>query len=71
MDYVQQEMAPDECHRFQHGKGCPACYGKTVERRPLRAELAAALGDMLGDDLDGLAAEMEDAESMLGQEFWS
>lgn len=68
--YVQQEMTPDERHRFRCGKGCPVCYGKTIERRPLRAELSAALGELLGDDLDGLAAEMEDAESMLGKEFW-
>ena len=39
-------------------------------RRPFRAQLAAALTDVLGDDTDGLAAEMEDAEWMLGSEFW-
>jgi hypothetical protein len=38
-------------------------------KRPFRAELADALGGILGDDLDGLAAEMEDAEYLLGSEF--
>jgi hypothetical protein len=39
-------------------------------KRPFRAELASALGSILGDDTDGLAAEMEDAEALLGKEFW-
>lgn len=30
----------------------------------------AAMHEVLGDDLDGLAAELEDAEAMLGKEFW-
>lgn len=69
--YVLHEMTPDERNHFRSGEGCPSCYGKTVEKRPLRAEIAAALGDVLGDDLDGLAAEMEDAEFLLGEKFWS
>ncbi len=69
--YVQQEMTPEEKERFHSGKGCPACFGKPVEKRPFRAELAIALGDVLGDYLDGLAAEMEDAEAAPGEEFWS
>ena len=64
--YVQQEMTPEERSRFRSGEGCPSCYGKTIEKRPLRAEIAATLGD----DIDGLAAEMEDAEFLLGKEFW-
>lgn len=39
-------------------------------KRPYRAEIAEALGDLLGDDIDGLAAEMEDAEFSLGSKFW-
>ncbi len=34
-------------------------------KRPFRAQVAATLGDILGDDLDGLAAEMEDLGSLL------
>lgn len=26
--------------------------------------------EVLGDDLDGLAAELEDAEYLLGEKFW-
>lgn len=39
-------------------------------KRPFRATLASALTDILGDDIDGIAAEMEDAEWMLGVDFW-
>jgi hypothetical protein len=28
------------------------------------------LHGLLGDDVDGLAAELEDAEFMLGSDFW-
>ncbi len=69
-DYVQHEMESNERQRFHAGKGCPSCYGKAVGKRPFRAMIAEALGDVLGDDLDGLAAEMEDAEYMLGGQFW-
>lgn len=68
--YVHHEMTPLERVHFFNGAGCPSCYGKTVEKRPFRAELAAALGSVLGGDTDGLAAEMEDAEFLLGSEFW-
>lgn len=39
------------------------------EGTPLRAQLSAMLGDLLGDDIDGLAAELEDAEYMMGGQF--
>lgn len=68
--YVHHEMTPEERNQFLHGQGCPSCYGKPVENRPFRAELAAALGEVLGEDTDGLAAEMEDAEHLLGSKFW-
>lgn len=70
MDYVNFDMTPEERNHFKSGEGCPACYGKPVKKRPFRAQLAEALGDVLGEDEDGLAAEMEDAEAMLGREFW-
>lgn len=69
--YVMNEMTPEEKSDFLHGKSCPACKGKEVDTRPFRAQLAAGLHDLLGDDLDGLAADMEDAEYMLGPEFWN
>ncbi|MDO8472625.1 MAG: hypothetical protein Q7T05_02280 [Dehalococcoidia bacterium] len=70
MDHVNFEMSPEERARFKKGEGCPACYGKVVEKRPFRAQLAGALSEILGDDEDGAAAEMEDAEAMLGGKFW-
>ncbi len=70
MDYVNWEMKPQEKTDFRSGKCCPACRGKTISEKPFRATLAGVLGDLLGDDIDGLAAEMEDAEYLLGNEFW-
>ena len=68
--FVYQEMAPLERMQFLKGECCPSCLGKEVKKRPFRAELASALGEILGDDTDGLAAELEDAEFLLGSEFW-
>ncbi len=64
------DLTDDERIRFWKGLGCPSCFGKAVERRPFRAEATAVLHEVLGDDLDGLAAELEDAEFMLGKDFW-
>ena len=64
------DMTGEERRHFWDGEGCPSCYGKPVEKRPFRAELQEALEGILGDDHDGLAAEMEDAEAMFGDEFY-
>jgi hypothetical protein len=64
------EMTSEERDAFLKGQYCPSCKGKEVKERPFRAQLAEALQDALGDDIDGLAAEMEDAEYLLGSEFW-
>lgn len=64
------DMDEEEKKRFLKGTDCPACHGKEVKERPFRATLAAAMTDILGDDTDGIAAEMEDAEYLLGGEFW-
>ena len=69
-DHVHNEMSSEERNGFLHGEHCPACKGKTVEKVPFRAQLSSALSDILGNDLDGIAAEMEDAEAMFGGEFW-
>ena len=64
------DMTPIERSRFWSGEGCPCCIGRPApEKRPFRSELQEALEDILGDDHDGLAAEMEDAEAMFGDEF--
>ena len=68
--HVHDEMTSAERNAFLHGEHCPSCQGKPVEPRPFRAQLAGVLADLLGDDTDGLAAEMEDAEALLGDSFW-
>ena len=62
MDHVGFEMEPLERIRFYDGDGCPSCYGKEVADRPRRAEAMEIAHDLLGDDIDGLAAMMEDFE---------
>jgi len=51
---------------------CPVCKGEKPEGgTPFRATLAAEMGALLGDDLDGLASMMDDAEYIMGGEtFW-
>lgn len=64
------DMTAEEKQLFLDGKECPSCHGKKIEKKPFRAELASVLSDVLGDDTDGIAAEMDDAEHMFGNEFW-
>jgi hypothetical protein len=64
------DMTEEEKQRFLKGEDCPCCRGKEIKKKPFRAALARALGDILGDDTDGIAAEMEDAEQLWGKEFW-
>jgi len=63
--HVEQDMAkwPERPNKedFYTGRGCDCCYGKEVENiAPEACEIQRALRDVLGDDVDGLAAEMED-----------
>lgn len=61
IDYVQHEMTPQERGRFWRSEGCSACHGREVKPRvPEAQRIQAALRTVLGDDLDGLAAEMQD-----------
>lgn len=74
--YVQHDMDldgdPGDAVRFKRGEGCPHCkWGKTAPaKKPFRAEIASVLGDLAGDDIDGLASDLEDAEYFLGRGFW-
>jgi hypothetical protein len=68
--YIQHEITPEERRAFWAGEGCQSCKGKQVKKKPFRAQISAAFRELLGDDVDGIAAEMEDAEVMLGQGFW-
>ena len=64
--YVQDDMDIDgqkgDAKKFKKGNGCPACaWGKKAPKeKPLIAEAASAIYDVLGDDIDGIAAELED-----------
>lgn len=49
------------CHRLR----------RRLKARPFRAMVMESLHEVLGDDLDGLAAELEDAEYSMGAEFWN
>ena len=53
----------------ENSSGIHTCTKSRI-KRPFRAQLASALSDVLGDDTDGIAAEMEDAEWMFGSDFW-
>jgi hypothetical protein len=51
--------------RISHIIRCDACpEGET--KVSLRSELASAMSDILGDDIDGFISEMEDAEYLFG-----
>lgn len=49
---------------FLQGKGCPACnWGSSApEKPPSEARATSLLMDVLGDDIDGVACELEDLE---------
>ena len=66
------DFSDSERKKFHAGKGCPACkFGeKAPEDMPFRSMLASAAADILGDDIDGLASIMDDAERAFGEEFW-
>ncbi|MDD5038683.1 MAG: hypothetical protein PHN78_05140 [Dehalococcoidales bacterium] len=68
--YVTDEMTDEEKNDFHKGISCPTCRGKEAKKHPFRASLMSELSSVLGDDIDGLATEMEDAEWMLGDKFW-
>ena len=65
---IRDEFTEEEYQRFHKGQGCPCCRNQPdtdfqegmSERRKFAVEAQAALRDILGDDIDGLAAEMED-----------
>ena len=52
-----------------HVTSCPVCALVDQDRLGSRQMLYAAAADILGDDLDGFAAEMEDFEYLFGGEL--
>lgn len=49
---------------------CRVDKTKKLTRRPFRAQLASALHEVLGGDIDGIAAELQGAEWLMGKDFW-
>lgn len=65
------DMTRTEYTAMMAGEGCPSCAGKPLNKpKPFRAMLMDAVSDLLGDDIDGIASSMDDAEFMFGSEFW-
>ena len=67
LDYIQHEMTPEEREMFHAGKFCPCCKGKSessilvpAEETAMARHIQRSIRDVFGDDLDALAAEMED-----------
>ena len=68
--YIGDEEDRQLIQSVRAGK-CPCCKGEKIEGgTPFRAQLASAMSDLLGDDMDGLASMMDDAEYAMGSEFW-
>jgi len=67
---ITNDFTDEEKKRFWSGEGCPCCFGQQApEKRPFRCALQDKLQYVIGDDLDGLATEMEGAAAMLGEKF--
>jgi hypothetical protein len=69
--HLHHDMEPEFREMFRAGNGCDCCEGKKQEgKKSFRSELSCAMLDILGDDIDGVASAMDDAEYMMGSEFW-
>ncbi len=66
---LTDDMSENEAQNFKSGNGCPCCKGvkpKNMSKRDRNVtQISKMMFDVLGDDIDGIACEMEDAE-MLG-----
>jgi hypothetical protein len=60
--YITDEFSPRKRQEFYDGKGCPACEGREAPAPEdnLRGEAAGMLQELYGDDVDGIAADLED-----------
>lgn len=59
---ISSEFSSEERDKFWKGEGCPCCFNKEIKKRPTRAKMTEMLQEILGDDIDGIAAELEDME---------
>lgn len=53
------DMTQEEAADLKAGRGCSCCKGKEIVKRPECAVVSAALLDILGDDIDGVASELD------------
>jgi hypothetical protein len=63
LDFIHDtsEVSHEDRKRFYAGKGCPSCNGDPSMKVDTEGTAAmAALVDVLGDDVDGIAASLED-----------
>jgi hypothetical protein len=53
-----------DAERFKAGEGCPACKwgAKAPKKQSFRGEAMGMLADLLGDDIDGMASMLDEAE---------
>ena len=65
--FVRHEMTQEEQDTFWKGQGCPCCAGQLdwkfagrAERTEFARMAQRELKNVLGDDIDGLAAMMQD-----------
>jgi len=61
---IPVDMTKEELSNMLTGYGCPCCKGRKPEATPPQAELMGIAQDLMGDDLDGIASMMDDAEFM-------
>ncbi len=59
-DYVQHEFTAEARKKFLTGLGCDACQGKPAPEQTYAMAMATVLMDISGDDLDCVAAELQD-----------
>jgi hypothetical protein len=60
-----EDMTISEWNAMMARQGCPCCRNKQITKTPARAQVMRVLQDVLGDDIDGIAAELEDAEGVI------
>ena len=59
------DMDADEKRRFNKGEGCPCCFNHPERQKPTpQGSTMAMLKEVLGDDIDGIASELDDADAM-------
>ena len=63
--HITDEFTPAENKAFYAGAGCTACnwgQDQTRKSKSMTAAAMTALSDVMGSDVDGMAAMMEDFE---------